>query len=291
MFHGLGNQMFIYSFGEYCKYVKGIKVYYNSKGYRKCNTENVLRNLDILKFPHVKIEEEDSIMVPNFHLAKNVMNKIKKFVYSKILGHNIKRCHKNNSFDEVLVSNLHEKDMVFGFFQTISYISEIEDVIRADFAFGSPSSEIVKSYMEKIKSHDSISLHIRRGDYVGTERYASLNENYYLNGINMIIEGTNSDDYTLFVFSDDIPWVKSNMLGLKGFNCVFIEGTSNYDDLQLMSSCHHNIIANSTFSWWGAWLNTNMERKVVAPSINNWYVEDVSSAKLFPSDWILLDNK
>ena len=289
LFHGLGNQMFIYSFGEYCKYIKGFKVRYNTKGYRKCNTGNTRRSLDILKFPNVQIDEEESIMVPNFHINKNVINTFKKIVYSKVLGHNIKKCHKNNSFDELLISNLNEKDMIIGFFQTISYISEIEDVIRTDFAFGSPSSEIVKKYMEKIISCDSISLHIRRGDYVGKQQYASLNESYYLRGVNRIMQESNSVDFTLFVFSDDIPWVKSNMLGLKQYNIIYVDGTSNYDDLQLMSSCLHNVIANSTFSWWGAWLNTNQNRIVIAPTIQNWYVEDVGT-NLFPKEWILLEN-
>ncbi len=109
---------------------------------------------------------------------------------------------------------------------------------------------------------------------------------YYINAIDLISK--KSGDPVLFVFSDDIPWVQENLK--VPYNTHFIDwnsGDQSYEDLRLMSLCKHNIIANSSFSWWGAWLNTNDSKIVVAPA--KWFAgTEVDYSDIIPANWIKL---
>lgn len=129
---------------------------------------------------------------------------------------------------------------------------------------------------------NSCSLHVRRGDYVGLQEAHPLQDlNYYKNAIEEINPQGN-----IFVFSDDIEWCKSN---LKFDKLIFMENNSNIQDLKLMSLCNHNIIANSTFSWWGAWLNQHEDKKICAPK--KWFGPKGPPrgiGGLIPNEWIRL---
>jgi hypothetical protein len=128
-----------------------------------------------------------------------------------------------------------------------------------------------------------VSLHVRRTDYVTSNGYHPVQSiEYYKNAIDII----GDYDY-IFVFSDDIQWCKDN---LKFKNMVFMEGFSDIEDLHIMSLCQNNIIANSSFSWWGAWLNIHPEKKIIAPT--NWFGEqaNLNTSDMIPSDWIKINN-
>lgn len=137
-----------------------------------------------------------------------------------------------------------------------------------------------KKISEMISSINSISIHIRRGDYASSERlqviYGLCPLNYYYTAINSISKAVKNPHF--FVFSDDIGWAKQN---LKITHPVkFIIGNKALVDLCLMSQCKHHIIANSSFSWWGAWLSTNKNKIVYAPK--QWF----KKTKLIPHDLI-----
>ena len=127
-------------------------------------------------------------------------------------------------------------------------------------------------YLSQIQSSNSVSIHIRRGDYVGNqdilEDHGICNFDYYLKAINILSSKISS--FKLFFFSDDMDWVKENFSSIN-VDKFFIEQEQKNDwvDMFLMSSCDHQIIANSSFSWWGAWLNSNNSKIVVAPKIWN----------------------
>jgi hypothetical protein len=146
-----------------------------------------------------------------------------------------------------------------------------------------PSTNDVE-YLRKKYSNisGSISCHVRRGDYVHLQgKYNTLvNSDYYKKAIDVLGDGE------VIVFSDDIDWCKENFK-LDGRNLVFSQ-EEDYRELYLMSMCKHNIIANSTFSWWGAWLNANEDRKVIAPS--QWFAVDHNrkDVDLIPQDWIVI---
>lgn len=166
---------------------------------------------------------------------------------------------------------LQAKDEVFldGFFQSEKYFKDIEPIIRKELNFlNTLGGKAGDSYRQDIASSNSVSVHIRRGDYLESELHNVCGIDYFKRSIEYIETRINSPKF--FFFSDDIAWCKDN------FNheySEFIEIEGSFEnpviDLQLMSLCKNNIISNSSFSWWAAWLNKNKEKIVVSP--NRWF--------------------
>lgn len=179
-----------------------------------------------------------------------------------------------------------------GFFQSELYFKCVEAKIREDFRFEkSPDDENLK-LINRIYSENSVAIHIRRGDYVEKKRYqeqyATCSIDYYTNAVEYIAK--KHPEPTLFVFSDDIKWVRHNLkLPYKTVYVSHNTGKNNYEDMRLMSVCKHNIIANSSFSWWGAWLNANPDKIVIAPK--KWFNdESIIQTDVIPKTWVQLDN-
>lgn len=185
---------------------------------------------------------------------------------------------------------------IYGFFQSEKYFKNVEKELREDFKFKPVPDEQNQAVIDKINSTNAISLHIRRGDYVQKKRfqnkYATCSLDYYKRGVEYIVNKVEQggETPTLFIFSDDKEWVKEN-LNLP-YECVFVDnnsGSKSYEDLRLMSLCKHNIIANSSFSWWGAWLNNNPDKVVIAPQ--KWFNDEkVVQTDVIPQSWVRLGN-
>lgn len=162
-----------------------------------------------------------------------------------------------------------------GYWQTEKYFIENRELILKDL--GLPRIMISGS----INDVSTIGLHVRRGDYINIQSYHPLQTiKYYEDAFDLI----DIKDATVVVFSNDIGWCKDN---LKFDNMCFIEGNSNVKDLQLMANCDHNIIANSSFSWWGAWLNEKQNR-VVAPK--KWFGPNNNQpiADIYADGWLTI---
>lgn len=147
--------------------------------------------------------------------------------------------------------------------------------------------EIRKAFKLKIKNNESISLHIRRGDYVlHSGSFPPVDTNYIRLALERLIH-TKID--SVVVFSDDIDWCRGVLPdAFRNYWFEFSEGKSELEDLSLMASCSHHIIANSTFSWWGAWLGHNPNKIVVSPSADNWFgpgFTGVVPVDLIPPSW------
>jgi len=178
---------------------------------------------------------------------------------------------------------------LYGYWQSERYFKQFESTIRQDFTFRELLSGRNLELALKIANSHSVSLHVRRGDYVSDPKNASIMDvcsiAYYRLAISYIAERVRCPVF--YVFSDDIAWVRENLpITLP---CVYIDhnrGTESHRDMQLMSRCCHHIIANSSFSWWGAWLNPSAEKIVVAPQ--KWFVNDSDTKDLFPSGWVSL---
>lgn len=166
-----------------------------------------------------------------------------------------------------------------GYFQSEKYFKDIEGQIRQAFCFSDKIwegidgilLEKIKRYQKKIEETVAVSVHIRRGDYLDNEEaYGHIcTEDYYRKAVSLMQEWY--PEAVFFFFSNDSGWVREWLLREYGQKLSFeiIEGTdetTGYLDLFLMSKCRHHVIANSSFSWWGAWLNPNKEKKVIAPS-------------------------
>ncbi len=173
-----------------------------------------------------------------------------------------------------------------GYWQTADYFSGAEKEVKQKFQFQPLQGSQNKAVMQKIMESNSVSLHIRRGDYLDNDINCSLGLPYYNEAIKFI--NTNISNPSYFVFSDDIEWAKEN---IKQEQMEFIgwnKGGNSYIDMQLMSSCKHNIIANSSFSWWAAWLNSNPDKKIAAPQ--QWMRHLQKKAGIIPKGWIQFPN-
>ena len=184
-------------------------------------------------------------------------------------------------FDEELFNSCPANVDLNGYFQTSKYFEHIEEDIREDFTFYEETEIAAKDFLDKIDGKYA-SLHIRRTDYVSNDYYhKSLGWDYYSKAIELI-----PADYKIIIFSDDIDWCMQQEV----FNSNrFIFSTTNnpYVDLCIMSKCNANIIANSTYSWWGAWLNTKSDKIVIAPA--QWFgigYAHHNTKDLYPTDWI-----
>ena len=170
-----------------------------------------------------------------------------------------------------------------GYFQSENYFKHNKKEIVELF---SPISQIDKLFKEKhkdlINKKDVVSVHVRRGDYLKFSDYhANIGSDYYLKAIKQF-----PSNCTFVFFSDDIEWCKQTF---KNKNCIFIEKQDDVLDLYLMSKISNNIIANSSFSWWAAWLNTNENKSIIAPKV--WFGPKnahLSRKDLTPEEWFLI---
>ena len=174
-----------------------------------------------------------------------------------------------------------------GYWQSERYFDGVANVLREDLRIKAPLSQQTKETADRIGSSRSVSLHVRRGDYVKdarTLRYHGVCEpEYYQRAIGEI--SRRPGDFEVFVFSDDMDWAKANIQTTLPMTFVDHPDRQAYEDLYLMSRCKHNIIANSSFSWWGAWLNPNPDKVVIAPK--RWFNESNADTRdLLPGQWI-----
>lgn len=248
IFGGLGNQMFQYA------YAKALSV----DGY------NV--KLDISKFKKYKLH--GGYQLDKYKIDLDIASSFSIFL-GKI---GIKKVKKEKSllFESELKS-LKGNEYVKGYFQTEKYFEKIRDILLAEFVINQKKAEETNIMAQQIlSSKNSCSLHIRRGDYITDKKansvHGTCNLEYYKQAINLI--NNKYSNVPFFVFSDDISWTKEN---LKITNAVYIDIKSiPHEDMYLMSLCNHNITANSSFSWWGAWLNKNKNKTIIAPK--KWFV-------------------
>ncbi len=283
---GLGNQMFQYACGRALseKNKRTLLLDLTSLLHRPSNPSSTVRNYELDVF---NIQERFTFLsrlnkkISNSNLFYKINSKL------DILKDQLEIVKKINDkemgFDEQFFK-IKGKIYLDGYWQSEKYFKDIEDIIRKEFILKSMGEEAnkIKKVIEKEKN--SVSIHIRRGDYVNNPKTLAIHGvcsiDYYKRAIKYINKKTKGVKF--FVFSDDIPWVKEN-LELKN---VFFVSNSNIkaeEDLFLMSLCKNNIIANSSFSWWGAWLNKNREKIVVAPQ--NWF-NNKKEKDIVPLSWI-----
>lgn len=183
------------------------------------------------------------------------------------------------------VLQLPDNSYLVGYWQTEKYFKPIREALLTDFGFKTPASGPNKTLLKEIQSTNAISLHVRRGDYVSNANasrfHGTKDENYYKKALAAIVPKCKNP--IVYVFSDEPEWCKKNLrLGIK---TVYVEGnTKGFEDMRLMSNCKHNIIANSSFSWWAAWLNQDSDKIVVAPKV--WFNDpSVDTSDVIPKSW------
>lgn len=178
---------------------------------------------------------------------------------------------------------------LMGYFQTEKYFEHCSDLILGFFQFDNAISKQAENILPKItEKPELVSVHVRVGDYKGLQQFHPvMDANYYFDAMMQFTDENHETDKYFLIFSDDIDHAKSLFGESEGI--IYMEGNDPAVDMCAMSMCDHNIIANSSFSWWAAWLNTNTNKKVVAPK--NWFgpaYKGINDTKdLYPESWIV----
>lgn len=195
---------------------------------------------------------------------------------------------KDSFYFDPEILNLPDGVYLDGYWPSGKYFADIEDIIRQEFTVNLPQTNKNKELAELIASCEGVSIHIRRGDFVSDPRTSEIHGNcsldYYLRCIEIMSKCVKNPHF--FGFSDEPGWARANLKLTYPTTIVDHNGVDkNYEDLRLMSQCKYNIIANSTFSWWGAWLNKNPDKIVIAPK--KWRKSENHDRKdLIPDKWI-----
>ena len=286
---GLGNQMFQYAAAKALAMRLGCSVGLDVTAFNGYKLHN---GFELEKFSLyrdiAKISESRSTDALSIRGQSNVFQgKIIKFLVRKInslkLSHYIE---SGFSFDEGLFKQK-APITIEGYWQSYKYFDGIRGQILNDFNLITPPSGLNEEIASEISKNNSVSIHVRRGDYVANAHtnsyHGTCDLEYYQNAIREI-EGVVAEP-VYFIFSDDLDWVRQNLKISK--KAIFVghnKGNDSHFDMHLMSLCKHNIIANSSFSWWGAWLNKNPSKLVIAP--RRWFAINQDSADLVPSAWV-----
>jgi hypothetical protein len=268
---GLGNQMFQYAIGRHLAIKNNDRLILDLTDLLKRNDiEYTPRNFELDVF---NIAYTAKILPGEFGSIKDRLTL--KYLTRKVNENG----HKFDSNILSLKGNIY----LNGYWQNEKYFNSVEDVIRKNFTL-KPSALVNSEFLEKkISSVNSVSVHFRRGDYltdpVASDFHGNLALEYYKKAIIKIGESVISPHF--FIFSDDINWVKKNFVIEQEHTFVSNDGNAAVD-MHLMSMCEHNITANSSFSWWGAWLNTYPNKIVIAPKkwINHIQTE------VIPDRWV-----
>jgi hypothetical protein len=284
---GLGNQMFQYAFGKSMASHYGCDLFFDVdvyKGNKKRNLKQTQRSYELFIYNNAQVR-------PMTHEMKRKLfgNRLINYIKYK-LNFNRKSLYQEKTFSyNNEVFKLQTPVYLIGFWQSQQYFYDIRKSIRQDFQFnyeniGAKNEEILFKIKENIFS---VSLHVRRGDYLIENIYIASTLEYYLEAIQIIKKTIPMPIF--FLFSDDPQWVKTQLQPLIE-NSILVSNNVNensWKDLMLMSNCNHHIIANSSFSWWGAWLGANPNKIVIAPK--KWFFDDkINTADLYPRDWILI---
>ena len=262
---GLGNQMFQYAIAKSLALKTKQKVFIDKSFFKTYDLHQFSLKHFNVNIPYVTL---------GIFLQKILLKlRLQKNYYEPSLR-----------FDNAANSCNKPINVLNGYFASEKYFKEIREQLLIDFTVTSNLKEETENLCKEIKAENSIAIHIRRGDFLQHETHNTNKDDYYIKAINYI-ENT-VDKPVFYFFSDDINWVKSNYKLTS--KCVFVDfnnAESNYEDLFLMSKCKHNIIANSTFSWWSAWLNVNPKKIVIAPKV--WLKGKEEECKdVVPENWL-----
>lgn len=192
---------------------------------------------------------------------------------------------RHHNFDPHAVE-LPDNSYLVGYWQTEKYFKSIRNQILKDFSIKTPATGKNKTLLKEIQNTNAISLHVRRGDYVSNTNankfHGTKGQDYYQKALSVILPKCKNP--VIYVFSDDPEWCKKNLRFKQ--KTVYVEGNKKgFEDMRLMSNCKHNILANSSFSWWGAWLNENSDKIVVAPKM--WFNDpSVDTSDVIPESWV-----
>ncbi len=274
---GPGNQMFQYALGRNLSLMHNVPFKIDSSYLRSVNQSGRVLQLDQLD---TVLEEATSAEIQKY------AGTFQKALDRLRLGSKKKKVVENvNVFDPTILT---KTDGYFeGHWNNEKYFEKNWQTIQKDFTLKNPSDKFIEISQHIKSMPNAVSIHVRRGDYVSIEKvaniYTTLPASYYEDAIKKVLQ--KHPDAHFFIKNEDNAWEKENFP--KNYPVTFLpsDELSGYEEMVLMSLCKHNIIANSTFSWWGAYLNQNLEKIVIAPK--KWFVDQNQNKNyLIPHTWL-----
>ena len=300
MLGGLGNQMFQYAAAKSLAVRHGVPVVFDLTGYRSDRLRNFL--LDQLQVPEaaskanmVEVSPASARRVAFLRWRNRFERVARRLGLPPLPRLKASYAQPGYCFDPGFYDQ-GPTVALLGFFQSERYFSGITDMIRAHFQPREALSDDAQVIADRIaNSAMAVSVHVRRGDYVNSETTArfhgALGTAYYEQALR-VLQPMLDRPATFFVFSDDPEEAKQALRFVPQASLVHVRGDPQrpWEDLALMARCHHHVIANSSFSWWGAWLNPSVEKIVVAP--RRWFsvesLRQYNTCDLYPEGWILI---
>lgn len=285
---GLGNQMFQYAFGSLIAKKSKTKLLIENSIYSIVEKKEGFtpRNFELSIFDneYVFAEKKDVSLFNNLSFINRIKRKLNLNYPKKFIEEGFEYSEKAHSLESPVC--------VVGYFQSFKYFNGFENYIKSLFIFS--EDKLSKENIDLIpilKKENTIAVHIRRGDYISdvvtNQFHGSCSFEYYMQAISVLSSKVKNPSFVFF--SDDIEWVKENFKTLR-FDKMFIDqniDSNSWVDMYLMSICSHNIIANSSFSWWGAWLNPNPQKIVIAPQ--KWFqAKEIDINSIIPEKWITI---
>lgn len=291
---GLASQMHKYSIGRALAIKHNTDLKLDLSWFENTPTEDTKRTYILSNYAiqaTAASKKEIRQFRPNWFLSK-LNNKL-----SQYFGINLSFKHYNKkSFMTLKEFNALPNELYLeGEWAGYKYFEQLRDTLIEELSLTQELSPNAKDLIDTINSKQSVSMHIRRGDYVSNPHAAKLHctcsLQYYAQAITVLKEKIGN--FHLFVFSDDIDWVKENFTQIIDNNIFYVEGLNDIEEFEIMSKCHHNIIANSGFSWLSSWLNKNNDKVIIAPmhwvyeaDLNTYIVNSITK-----DNTIFLDNE
>lgn len=283
---GLGNQLFQYALGRQLAQDRKVPLKLDTAWFQK----QTLRTYQLGRF---KIAAEiasagDMAAVTRSQWA-GWRRRVAKMIDGRTPYYRRRVIAENTpGFDPLVLKYAPKQAYLSGYWQCQSYFAGIAADLRREITLKEPLSQEFETWSERIRRADAASLHVRRGDYVSNLQSSAVHgvcsPGYYAAAVRALRQ--RCPGCVLFVFSDDLPWCRDNLGHLSPLEFVGLEGRlQDQEELILMSQCRHHILANSSFSWWGAWLNPTEEKMVFTPE--RWGNDPAWTAvDIIPPGWI-----
>lgn len=284
---GLGNQLFQYATGRALAIRRNAPLVMNVSWFEESSSiSNVTpRKYALAPFSlPLHLENSQPVNRSSLWSRANLFGRISRRLGFK--RNDISFVERSFRFDE-RVLNLEAPTRLIGYWQSPHYFSDVAAQIRQDIGTCGELTDACVEVLQKINATDAICIHVRRGDYVTNKEASSFHGlcsiDYYKRGVNRVAEGLESPHG--FVFTDDPAWVRENLSLNIEFTVVDINSVDEpHLDLWLMSACKYFVIANSSLSWWGAWLSTAPNKQVIAPA--RWFTNStIDTTDLIPAEW------
>ena len=281
---GLGNQMFQYAFGKSIEFLTREKIYFDTSWFQQYHQEFTERKYNLEAFNvNLRIapqEEISKILDPLLMVPFRQIFWWKERFFPYYKKTHIKE--NQNKYDELIIKHIKDNKYYSGFWQSPLYFDLIRDNLIQEFVLKS-ETEQYKAHLENIINKDmSVGIHVRRGDYTKkNSEHILLPKEYFEEAMRLLSCKYNHVHF--FFFTDDPKYVKDEFHTNKFPNRSLIENTSEAEDLILLSKCKHQIISNSTFSWWAAYLDENKSKTVFYPK--EWFYNKTTNDELLLHGW------